>query len=101
MKVIYTNQSYESLKEATIFLLEEQGLPLKKILNLRSKLLDRASHLVNTYNHHQEEEYLKHLGKSHRRVIEGYFKIIYRVERNIIYITDFFDTRQDPIKMKV
>ena len=30
----------------------------------------------------------------------GYFKIIYKVEKGAVYITDFFDSRQDPEKMK-
>jgi plasmid stabilization system protein ParE len=48
----------------------------------------------------QQEEYLEHLGKDHRRLIEGNYKIIYRVQGEDIYITDIFDSRQDPSKMK-
>lgn len=40
------------------------------------------------------------MGKEHRRIIEGHYKIIYRVEGQAIYITDIFDSRQDPNKMK-
>lgn len=100
MKVVYTNQSFKSLNELQQFLLEEQGLPLEKMLEFRAKLLDKAASLERTYHHYQEEPYLRDLGKNHRRVIEGYFKIIYRVDGDKIYITDFFDTRQDPAKMK-
>lgn len=63
-------------------------------------MLDKADNLVTTYNHYQQEEYLEHLGKGHRRIIHGYFKIIYRLEGELIYVTDFFDTRRDPAKMK-
>jgi hypothetical protein len=48
----------------------------------------------------QEEPYLSHLQLSHRRIIEGNYKIIYRVEKDLIYVTDVFDTRQDPAKME-
>jgi hypothetical protein len=48
----------------------------------------------------QKEKYLEHLGQSHRRIIEGHYKIIYRIEEEVIYITDIFDTRQDRTKMK-
>ena len=48
----------------------------------------------------QREEYLEHLGQSHRRIIEGNYKIIYRIDGDMIYVTDIFDTRQDPGKMK-
>jgi mRNA-degrading endonuclease RelE of RelBE toxin-antitoxin system len=48
----------------------------------------------------QQEEYLAHLNKGHRRLIEGNYKIIYRVQDDVIYVTDIFDSRQDPAKMK-
>jgi hypothetical protein len=46
------------------------------------------------------EEYLDHLGQAHRRVIEGNYKIIYKVTDDAIIVTDVFDTRQNPSKMK-
>lgn len=61
---------------------------------------DMADSLINHPYKGQFEEYLEHLGKGHRRLIEGYTKIIYLVKEDCIYITDFFDTRQDPAKMK-
>ena len=47
-----------------------------------------------------EGPFLEHLGLGHRPIIEGHFKIIYKVEGEYIYITDIFDSRQDPDKMK-
>lgn len=63
-------------------------------------MLDKADNLVSSPKAGQIEKYLQHLDRSHRRLIEGHFKIIYRLEGELIYITDFFDTRQDPKKMK-
>ncbi len=100
MKVIYTDHSRDSLEELTDFLLNEQGWSVESFLKFRTKLIDKADSLKNTYNHYQHEEYLEHLGMNHRRAIEGHVKIIYRVEEEFIYITDFFDTRQDPSGMK-
>ena len=100
MKVIYTDRAHDSLADLTDFLLEEQGWSLERFLTFRAKLLDKADNLVTTYNHYQREDYLEHLGKNHRRIIEGHVKIIYRVEKHSIYVTDFFDSRQDPEKMK-
>ena len=100
MKITYTDQSYESLDEIEQFLLIELEWTTEKILELRSELLDKADSLVTTFNHYQEEEYLEHLEKGHRRAIEGFYKIVYLVEEKEIFITDFFDTRQDPSKMK-
>jgi toxin ParE1/3/4 len=46
------------------------------------------------------EENLTDLNQGHRYLVEGNYKIIYRVVDNDIYITDVFDCRQNPIKMK-
>ncbi len=100
MKVLYTDQSFESLEESSEFLLKVQGLPLAKVQELMTGLLDRADRLISNPEKGQLEEYLAHLNKNHRRLIEGNFKIIYRIEEKAIYVTDFFDTRQDPEKMK-
>jgi mRNA-degrading endonuclease RelE of RelBE toxin-antitoxin system len=35
----------------------------------------------------------------HRRLIVGNYKIIYLIEDDVVYISDIFDTRQDPKKM--
>jgi hypothetical protein len=42
---------------------------------------------------------LKPLGKDHRYLVEGKYKIIYRVEGNVLYVEDVFDCRQNPTKM--
>lgn len=49
----------------------------------------------------QEEEGLKHFGKGHRYIlVEKIYKVIYRVAKRLIFVTDIFDTRQDPDKMR-
>ncbi|MDX1640531.1 MAG: type II toxin-antitoxin system RelE/ParE family toxin [Balneolaceae bacterium] len=100
MKVIYTEKSIESLNETLRFLIQEQKLPSEQASRIASRLLDKADSLADKPFSGQKEDYLLHLKKDHRRLVEGNFKIIYRVENNVIYITDFFDTRQDPFKMK-
>lgn len=47
----------------------------------------------------QYEPMLDHLGLGHRRVISGHYKIIYRLIDDLVFITDVFDSRQDPDKM--
>jgi len=100
MRIIYTDQSFESLEESLHFLLKDQGLPMEKVLEIKGQLLDKAESLLTDPHLGQFEEYLEHLEKGHRRLVEGNFKIVYRIESGCIYITDFFDTRQDPEKMK-
>ena len=99
MKVFYTEQALQSLEEALDFLMEQET-PTNQIMATRERILDKADSLANSPWKGQQEEYLVHLGKEHRRIIEGYYKIIYRLEEPTIYITDIFDTRQDPNKMK-
>ena len=83
-----------------LFLLKIQKLPLKKVIEIKNQLLNKADSLSIYPEIGQREEYLEHLGRDHRRLVEGYFKIIYRIDGNYVYITDFFDSRQDPEKMK-
>lgn len=49
----------------------------------------------------QIEENLADLKQSHRYLVEGNYKIIYRVIDENIYITDVFDCRQNPQKIKL
>ena len=99
MKLIYTDQSLESLKEALEFIAPK--ITQEKLIEIRDRILDKADTLVTNPYGGQEEPYLAHLQLSHRRIIENHFKIIYRVVGDYIYITDIFDSRQDPAKMKV
>ena len=99
-KSLYTEQSLDSLEEALRFLIKEQSIPVEKVLAIKTRLLDVADGLALFPETGQIEEYLEHLKKGHRRLIEGHFKIIYLLEGEIIYITDFFDTRQAQEDMK-
>ncbi len=72
-----------------------KGRKLRKQIVEQSKLLSQNPYLG------QEEEHLKQLGKGHRYLlIKPFFKLIYLIIKPVIYITDIFDTRQDPEKMK-
>ena len=71
-----------------------------KIIELRRKLLSRADSLALNPYIGQFEIYLDHLEEDHRRIIEGQYKIIYYIEDDKVFISDFFNTREDPSKMK-
>lgn len=98
MKLTFTQQALDSLQEALGFLAND--VPVEKLIEIRDAILSKAHKLVKNFRMGQKEEYLDHLGQSHRRIIEGNFKIIYRVEDDTIFITDIFNTRQDPSRMK-
>ena len=100
MKVVITSQAYRNLEKSLTFYKETLHYNTREIKKLREKLLSRALSLSDTPNIAQYEDNLKYLNKNHRRVIEGHFKIVYRISDNEIYITDFFDSRRNPLDMK-
>ena len=71
-----------------------------KLIEIRNGILDAADTLLLQPLQGQAEPYLEHLELGHRRLVVDNYKIIYRVIDEIIYITDIFDSRQDPNKMK-
>jgi plasmid stabilization system protein ParE len=98
MKLVYTRQALVSLQECLDFFPPE--VPAKKVNEIRDQIIAKADLLLTNPGLGQLEEYLEHLGKSHRRLVEGNYKIIYRVDGETIYITDIFNSRQDPTEMK-
>lgn len=98
MKLIYTEQALFSLEEA-LSLIAPKVTP-EKLMEIRDSILDTADTLLLHPLQGQKEPCLENLGLGHRRLIESHYKIIYRVVEEYIYITDIFDSRQDPDKMK-
>lgn len=98
MKLVYTEQAIDNLEEALSLIAQE--VSYEKLIEIRNKVLDTADTLVFQPLKGQKEPYLEQLGLDHRRLVEGHYKIIYRVVGEYIYITDIFDSRQDPDKMK-
>lgn len=98
MKLIYTEQSLVSLEETLAFI--AQTVSPEKLIEIRDRILDKADTLLQQPLLGQKEPLLEHLGLGHRRIVEGHCKIIYKVVGEYIYITDIFDSRQVPDKMK-
>ena len=46
------------------------------------------------------EEHLEDLQEGHRFILRGNYKIIYKIQQKKIFVTDIFDTRQNPEKIK-
>ena len=73
------------------------GKGKKKVREIR----DRAKMLEDNPKLGPKEEYLEELGQGHRSLLVGtLYKIIYLIKAPVIFITDIFDVRQDPDKMK-
>jgi len=98
MKIVYTEQSLIGLEESLKFIAPK--IPYEKLIEIRDKILDAVDTLLLQPKKGQKEPFLEHLKLEHRRLVEGHYKIIYRIVDEYIYITDIFDSRQDPEKMK-
>lgn len=98
MKIYYTEQALQSLQDVLDFLFEE--VPPEKINQIRDQIVETVNKLIVNPYIGQKEEFLSHLELNHRRIICGHYKIIYRIEGEIVFITDVFDSRQDPSAMK-
>ena len=98
MKLVYTEQALFSLEEALSFIAPK--VTRDKLIEIRDEILDAADTLLLYPMQGQKEPFLEHLDLGHRRLIVSHYKIIYRIIGEYIYITDIFDSRQDPDKMK-
>ena len=98
MKLIYTEQALFGLEEVLEFIAPK--VTQEKLIEIRDRILDKADTLLLHPLQGQEEPYLEHLDLGYRRIIESHYKIIYRIIDEYIYITDIFDSRQNPDKMK-
>ena len=98
MKLVYTEQAIASLEEALEFMINK--VSYEKLLEIRGRILDKTETLSVQPFQGQKEPFLVHLGLGHRRLVEGHYKIIYRIIGDFIYVTDIFDSRQDPYKMQ-
>jgi plasmid stabilization system protein ParE len=98
MKLVYTEQALISLEESLDLI--APNVQYEKLIEIRDRILDQADTLLLQPLKGQQEPFLEHLNLGHRRLVVGNYKIIYRVDSENIYITDIFDSRQDPDKMK-
>lgn len=97
-QVVYTPQSREGLRECMSFLKKE--VPSEKVKSIRKELLDKVEILKEYPHTGQEEELLSFLDQGHRRLVYRHYKVIYLIESERVIVTDIFDSRQDPEKMK-
>ena len=67
---------------------------------IKNSILNATKKLSKTPLIGPIEENLIELKHEHRYVVEGNYKIIYRIINKDIYIVDVFDCRQNPQKMK-
>lgn len=97
-QVIWTNFAISELKN--IYLYYRMVANDKVANKIRKSIFESTRHLIQQPLIGAIEENLVDLKQGHRYLVTGNYKIIYRVIQNDIYVTDIFDCRQNPQKMK-
>jgi plasmid stabilization system protein ParE len=99
MKQIYwTNFALSELKNIFLY---HQMVAGKRVANKIKKSIFSSTKKLNKQPLIGAiEENLKDLNQGHRYLVEGNYKIIYLIINESIFITDVFDCRQNPEKMK-
>lgn len=97
-QIIWTNFAISELKNIYLYYRMIAG---EKVANkIRKSVFNVTKQLVKQPLTGAVEENLFELKQGHRYLVEGNYKIIYRIIGNEIYITDVFDCRQNPQKLK-
>jgi len=98
MRIIVTTPAKQKLKQ--IYDYYEAASSKRIAKSIINDIVNATEILIEQPLAGQTEEFLIDLELNHRRIVEGNYKIIYRIQDDKIYITDIFDTRQNPLKMK-
>ena len=86
-----------SLKRTYNYRKEKSGI--EKARKFRKKIFDRVKSLKSFPKLGKVVKSLVDSEFEYRFIIEGHFKIIYRIEKDKIIIIEFFDSRQSPDKL--
>lgn len=74
---------------------------ISKGIAIQKKIVQMAQLLGDNPLLGKKEKHLEDMGLDHRSlVVDRHYKVIYRIEKSDLYITDIFDVRQDPEKIK-
>jgi plasmid stabilization system protein ParE len=97
-EIIWTHIAIENTKKIHQFYIKTAN---RKVAD---KIVEQIFNFVKSLSHSsfvgQTEECLKKLKKDHRYLVLDHCKIIYTIEKNKVFITHVFDTRQNPKKLK-
>jgi len=92
------DSAWERLNDLAVFW--EKFHSDERIEEMVDEILDAAEWLRDHPRAGAIEVFMKKKRFEYRRWVVGHIKIIYCVTRTSIRVSDFFDSRQDPSKMK-
>lgn len=99
MKVFITNYAKKNFFNIVNYY--KDNISTSMANNIKDGILNSIKILSENPNIGKEEELLKSLNENHKYLISKNYKIIYKVVNNQIFITDIFDVRQDPSKIRL
>ena len=99
MTVIWTIPAKYRLKEIYLYYKHTASVTIAK--NLIKKIFETTRSLPPNPKMGSVEGLLKHKKEEYRYLVKGNYKILYKMKGEEIFITDIFDCRQNPEKMKV
>lgn len=97
MRLIVTQGAILNFERIIEYLLFKAGENIAQ--RISDEIWDAVDFIVANPYAGQQEPYLAFYGLNHQRWIVGHYKIVYKIEGETIYVTDIFDTRQDPKKI--
>jgi plasmid stabilization system protein ParE len=98
MKVGWTKFALKALFD--VFTYYKSNVSLTIAINIKDNILSSVRQLQNYPLSCPKEVLLEDIGEGHRSLIRGNYKVIYKILNNQIFITDVFDSRQNPKKIK-
>ena len=99
MKAVLSSQADTRLTE--IYKYYDREVSEETALRIVNRILDAIEELERLPSIGAIELRLQKLDLVYKYMVVDNYKIIYRVEQDIIYINDIFDGRQDPHKIGI
>lgn len=97
IEVIWTEPALDELNEIYNYIFEQRSE--KAADKVSNAIVDATERLSKFPQLGGVEEQLNGRKKTYRSLIEGYYKIIYYVEENNVYIALIWDCRQNPLRL--
>ena len=97
MNIIWSDFASETLREIHKYYREHAGEPIAR--RIKTNIFAATRQLLKHPQSGQIEKTLEQLNEGHRYLVEGNYKIVYKLVTEGVLITDVFDTRQDPKKI--
>lgn len=95
MRLVWSDQAEQDIREIIDYLELKSGETImRKVIR---KIYSDAQILVSNPRLGQRELLLEENPKGYRRLITGNYKILYRFEGDVVYVSTIFDCRRDPV----